>query len=380
MKKFISFLLLLSIIILSPFVIVAQTNNRQTASTSDRYDLVDGHKIHYQIGGKGTITVVFESGLGSDLSAWDPIFNEVAKFAKVLRYDREGYGSSELNTLPVSFKQIATRLHKLLQEANANPPYVLVGHSFGGAIIRAFTFLYPNEIAGLVFVDPFNEYEMDGLSKEQIGQIVASEDSMTNKDPSTLRAETNIADQEFINGFPEIKSFGALPDIPMILFAAGKDRPPVWEKSVRTLFVNKMDTHSESRFIDIPNSPHFIQYYEPSLVIENIRRVVFPDAENVLKRKTILAKGTVDSCIVQYKKIKLAYPKEYILERFLNTLGYGELRGGHTQEAIRLFQLNVEVYPNSMNVYDSLGEAYMNAGNKKEAIINYEKSLALNPA
>lgn len=356
---------------------VAQTNNRQTASTSDRYDLVDGHKIHYQIGGKGNITVVFESGYGSDLSSWDPIFNEVAKFAKVLRYDREGYGSSELNTLPVSLKQIATRLHKLLQEANANPPYVLVGHSLGGAIIRAFTFLYPNEIAGLVFVDPFNEYETDELSKEQISQIVA-EDSITKKEPSTFGAEINIADQEFINGFPEIKSFGALPDIPMILLASSKGRPPLWEKSERTLFVNKMDTLSESRFIDIPNSPHFIQYYEPSLVIENIRRVVFPDAENVL-RKTLLAKGT-DSCIAQYKKIKLAYPKEYIFERFLNTLGYEELKGGLTQESIKLFQLNVEMYPNSMNVYDSLGEAYMNAGNKKEAIINYEKSLALNPA
>ena len=66
-------------------------------------------------------------------------------------------------------------------------------------------------------------------------------------------------------------------------------------------------------------------------------------------------------------------------ERFLNTLGYEELNSGHIQEAIKLFVLNAELYPGSDNVYDSLGEAYMDEGNKKEAIKNYKKPIALNP-
>jgi len=67
-------------------------------------------------------------------------------------------------------------------------------------------------------------------------------------------------------------------------------------------------------------------------------------------------------------------------ERALNTLGYEVLGQGNTKGAIALFALNVAMYPKGYNTYDSLAEAYMDAGNKKEAIKNYKKSLALNPA
>jgi tetratricopeptide (TPR) repeat protein len=66
-------------------------------------------------------------------------------------------------------------------------------------------------------------------------------------------------------------------------------------------------------------------------------------------------------------------------ERQLNQLGYTLLYGGHEQDAITVFQRNVQDYPQSFNVYDSLGEAYMKTGQKEQAIKNYEKSLELNP-
>ena len=67
-------------------------------------------------------------------------------------------------------------------------------------------------------------------------------------------------------------------------------------------------------------------------------------------------------------------------EAELNTLGYQLLQGKKVKEAIRIFQLNVEAYPQSGNVYDSLGEAYMDNGDKQLAIENYRKSLQLDPA
>lgn len=63
----------------------------------------------------------------------------------------------------------------------------------------------------------------------------------------------------------------------------------------------------------------------------------------------------------------------------MNTLGYQKLQSGHTEDAIELFKLNVLAYPESANTYDSLGEAYMNHGDKELAIENYKKSLELNP-
>src|SRR5215813_312285 len=178
---------------------------------------------------------------------------------------------------------------------------------------------------------------------------------------------------ELVNGFPEINSFGSLPDVPIVLFAAGKNGTPTAEKSVIDLFENKMHNLSEVRFIDIGQSPHEIQDYDPFVVIESIRRVVFPDAEIIL-RKTLSSKG-VDSCIVQYKNLKKTYPKEYMTERCLVDIGYEELRNGRIQNAIKLFELNVDAYPNSSNVYNCLGEAHMLGGHKKEAIKNYKKSL-----
>ncbi|MBS1681180.1 MAG: alpha/beta fold hydrolase [Bacteroidetes bacterium] len=364
-----------------PILIEAQTNKQSTKQPADQYVVVEGSKMHYQTSGTGSATVVFESGHGDNLNTWNSVFSETAKFAKAVRYDREGYGLSETITQPTSYRQIAARLHELLQKANINSPYILVGHSLGGALIRAYAKLYPTEVAGFVFVDPLNEYMGAKWTQEQKIKQVTSDESGVRRDSmamktgaATYMAEWKIMRQDLLNGFSEINSF-ALPDVPMVLLVAGKN--PFLRNGLRELYANEMSELSEARFTELAQSPHNIQNYDPAVVVEAIRRVVFPDAENSL-RKTLATKG-VDSCIYLYRKLKQTYPKEYIIERYLNTLGYEELKNSHAQEAIKLFKLNVEMYPESSNVYDSLGEAYMNAGNTKEAIVNYNKSLAINP-
>ena len=64
----------------------------------------------------------------------------------------------------------------------------------------------------------------------------------------------------------------------------------------------------------------------------------------------------------------------------LNALGYDLMHSKQTRAAVRILQLNTESYPASGNTWDSLGEAYMNAGDNQNAIANYRKSLAINPA
>jgi len=94
---------------------------------------------------------------------------------------------------------------------------------------------------------------------------------------------------------------------------------------------------------------------------------------------TIKASG-VDAAVAQYHDVKSAHPTTYNFdEDQLNTLGYQLLNTKKYPAAIRVFQLNIEAYPKSANTYDSLGEAYMDAGDKAQAIAYYEKSLQLNP-
>lgn len=95
---------------------------------------------------------------------------------------------------------------------------------------------------------------------------------------------------------------------------------------------------------------------------------------------TILEKG-INSAVEQYKELKSSSGDKYnFKENQLNTLGYQLLQAGKTKEAIEILKLNIEAFPNSANVYDSMGEAYMINGNKELARMNYEKSLEINPA
>lgn len=93
-----------------------------------------------------------------------------------------------------------------------------------------------------------------------------------------------------------------------------------------------------------------------------------------------IASSGVDQAVKQYHDLKAAAPATYNFdEGELDNLGYELIRTKKFKEAIRVFQLNVEAYPQSSNTYDSLGEAYMDDGSKPQAIANYQKSLQLNP-
>jgi tetratricopeptide (TPR) repeat protein len=93
-----------------------------------------------------------------------------------------------------------------------------------------------------------------------------------------------------------------------------------------------------------------------------------------------IASSGIDQATKQYHEVKAAAPATYNLdEDELNTLGYQLIQAHQVKHAIRVFQLNVEAYPQSGNTYDSLGEAYMDDGNKAQAIANYQRSLRINP-
>ncbi|MBL7128273.1 MAG: FKBP-type peptidyl-prolyl cis-trans isomerase [Ignavibacteria bacterium] len=94
----------------------------------------------------------------------------------------------------------------------------------------------------------------------------------------------------------------------------------------------------------------------------------------------LILEGKFDEVVTKYKELKETKPEEYnFKENQLNVLGYDLLIMEKVKEAIEIFKLNVESYPESFNVYDSLGEAYMINGDNELAIENYEKSLEINP-
>jgi pimeloyl-ACP methyl ester carboxylesterase len=126
---------------------------------------VGGHGLQLLVGGQGSPAVIFEGGFGAGIASWSTVQKDVAAFTQTVSYDRAGLGQSDLGPKPRSAKQIATELHVALQKSGVKPPYVMVGHSFGGIYVRVFADMYPKEVVGMVLIDPSQESFNDWLNK-----------------------------------------------------------------------------------------------------------------------------------------------------------------------------------------------------------------------
>ena len=116
--------------------------------------IVNGRRMHIDCTGEGTPTIILESGVGDDWLIWQAVQPELSTVSRVCSYDRLGLGWSEPSTAPRDAIAIASQLHALLSIAHISGPLLLVGHSGGGLYIRAFAAIYPENVLGLIFVDP----------------------------------------------------------------------------------------------------------------------------------------------------------------------------------------------------------------------------------
>jgi pimeloyl-ACP methyl ester carboxylesterase len=107
--------------------------------------------------GKGSPTVVVENGLGDFSFDWSLVQTRVARFTRICTYDRAGYAWSDPGPSPRTFAQLNLELRDALAKLGERGPYVLVGHSFGGPVVRQFVLTYARDVAGLVLVDSAKE-------------------------------------------------------------------------------------------------------------------------------------------------------------------------------------------------------------------------------
>jgi len=290
--------------------------------------LVDagGHLQYVHCTGQGSPTVILENGGGVVSYTWEPVQTEVAKFAKVCSYDRAGYGLSESGPQPRTARQIAVELHTLLHNADISGPYVLVGHSIGGLYIRMFTELYPDEVAGLVFVDSSSEDQNDRMPAEMkpivekqkkllsllgIGSNIGVVRLFTwlspqkppewaNAMPDAFRAQTlhsrmrapvESAVSElsaFEESGQQVRGCRPLGDRPVIVLTEGKpveasDGPPgvpleliqqymkTWREELQPALA-RLSTRGEQRIL--ARSSHMIPMEEPAAVVTAIRDVI----------------------------------------------------------------------------------------------------------
>lgn len=119
---------------------------------------VGGYRLHVVCRGDGAPAVVLESAIAASSLSWSRVQPEVARFASVCAYDRAGLGWSDQATVPRTLARVVDDLHAVVTNMHSPSPCVMVGHSFGAFVCLAYAAQFPQEVSGLVLVDPPSEW------------------------------------------------------------------------------------------------------------------------------------------------------------------------------------------------------------------------------
>lgn len=152
---------------------VAMDNPSPTGKLVD----IGGRRLHIHCTGNGTPTVIVENGGAAFSFDWELVQPEVARFTRICTYDRAGYAWSDAGPEFDGFDEAGEDLHLLLTKAGVPGPYVLVGHSLGGLLVRHYQATYSRAVVGMVLVDSSHEESLQpvGLKVARIPELTAGE-------------------------------------------------------------------------------------------------------------------------------------------------------------------------------------------------------------
>ncbi len=298
---------------------------QQTAEASDRQvypppgQLVDvgGFRLHIYCIGNGSPTVILEAGTGESSLDWSLVQPGIAEITRVCAYDREGYGWSDSGTHPRTSQQVAADLHTLLTNAQIEPPYVLVGHSVGAYHNQAYIAQYPDEVVGVVLVDPpgTEYFTQSGQSDEEVAAysiginssglrilrflstvgVVRLTNLATTIDPvmSDLPADEQPAyaallsqtryfaslQEESETYAANLRYAGALPpfssELPLVIltrdWSAAKYASALTDRDDQLAYASRW---SNARVVSAVGSDHFITVRRPDLITQSVHDVV----------------------------------------------------------------------------------------------------------
>jgi pimeloyl-ACP methyl ester carboxylesterase len=242
---------------------------------------------------------VIDAGAGDWSASWAVVQREIAELTKVCTYDRAGYGWSEPAPGPMTARQSAGELHALLERAGVPGPFVLAGHSAGGLTVRLFAHDYPEEVAGVVFIDSMTPDEHASGSGEQVRSGRSILESIL---PSLARlgfmralsvpltlakivpgTQSQIASSvtprffsavqdEYLGlsgSLAQASKVRSLGDLPVIVLSASLGNDAEWQKDQTSLL--ELSSSSEQLFAE--HSGHNIQQDEPQAAVDAISKM-----------------------------------------------------------------------------------------------------------
>lgn len=282
-------------------------DSRRFPAPGELFEVGD-HRLHLNCQGSGSPTVVIDAGAGDWSSSWGVVQREIADLTKVCTYDRAGYGWSEPAPGRMTAQRSAGELHALLGRAGVPGPFVLAGHSAGGLTVRLFAHDFPDEVAGVVFIDSMSPDEHASGPGEQMrsgGSILESIlPSLARlgfmralSGPLTLAkalpgSQSQIAtwvtpgyfrtvQDEYLglsDSLAQASEVRSLGNLPVIVLSRGLGNDGAWQKQQTSLLA--LSSSSEQLFAE--RSDHNIQEDQPQAAVDAISRMasqIRPEAD-----------------------------------------------------------------------------------------------------
>ena len=270
---------------------ISAVQGQQAVTPDVRTVTVNGRAMRAAVAGldrraAGEPVLVLEAGAGAGLDEWSPAIPDLARLAPVIAYDRHGIGQSAPDTQPRTIRRVATALHDLLQTMRIAPPYVLVGHSWGGILIRGFSELYGPEVSGLVYIETMDvettrQELADALPPAERKAALEPPDVPTipPDTPAGLRAEYELLQQNMRTDYAEARGLRPAGGVPVAVVIAA---PPGRLKHPGEVLMRLQIKHQADWALDSSNGllivsgavGHNVAKADPSLVVQAVRHVL----------------------------------------------------------------------------------------------------------
>jgi pimeloyl-ACP methyl ester carboxylesterase len=276
------------VVLLGAVLLLAACGGVERRAISNGKGKVDGQMLAVHCSGSGSPTVVLEAGLGSSSATWAPIRPRLAKRTRVCAYDRLGDGASD--EVPAGEIQTvddqAETLAGVLDAAGVEEPYVLVGHSWGGAIVQRFASEHRSDVAGIVLDDS----SQGDATRRWLAMLPVPPKTGFDRFREVRNALHNtndpMANPERVDwpaSVPALHRVKSLGSIPLVVLTAGTSdlatalQPPYSGRAYRIW----LDGHTQLAALSSDSvhaiaeySSHFIHQDQPDVVVAAIRAVV----------------------------------------------------------------------------------------------------------
>jgi pimeloyl-ACP methyl ester carboxylesterase len=255
-------------------------------TTPDPTRLVDagGHRLRMLITGEGKPTIVLEDGFGSGIELQATIQAQLSQLTQVVSYDHAGTGGSDLGPEPRDGQQVARELQTALANAGLEPPFVFIGASIGAEYIQIYAHMFPEEVAGLVLLDPPPDWDnmlrwAEVHAPEHVASYRRLYDEVDGAMNELMRLQEPARNAEWLaleTTRRQARDALPLPEIPILQITGARQRltSSITDDKVRFFDESLRLRHPQARHVLATKSGHGITDTDSDLVLEEVRRLL----------------------------------------------------------------------------------------------------------